>query len=365
MKKKKLCYILPNYDPQADTHFAYLYDFLKKVAQQLDIFLIVEKYTGQDIKGDFKKVYYQKFSWGPMRFLEINFMLRWARLCGYNNFYTHYSYIGALLAGLISRFTFAWSFYWNCASAWNLDRRLRSRIGLWLALKTSKFLVTGTQGLKEEYAQRYNLKRKNIFVMPNWVDAERFSNDRHDKDELRAKYKIAPGKKVLLFVHHLSGRKGSHYLVPIFKNLKSDCVLLIAGQGPAETELASQIQESGLDTKIKMLGQVPNREIAELYSLADVFLMPSKEEGFPRVLLEAMASELPFVAFDTGGVREISPKTAQDFILSVGETEKFARGVEELLNNREIYSKFVGQGKEKVKEFSQVRALEIFINLFK
>ncbi|PJE59906.1 MAG: hypothetical protein COU85_01170 [Candidatus Portnoybacteria bacterium CG10_big_fil_rev_8_21_14_0_10_44_7] len=362
---KKVCYILPKYDPQTDTHFAYLYEFLKAAADRLDIFLIVEKHTVKNIVGNFTRIYWQKFSCWPLRIVELAIVLKLARWRGYRNFYTHYSYIGAFLAGIISRFTFARSFYWNCASAWNLNQRLKSRIGLWLALKTTKFLVTGTEGLKKEYVQRYKFKKDRIFVMPNWVDAERFSKDKYNKDKLREKYKIVTGKKVLLFVHHISDRKGSYYLVPIFKNLKSDGVLLVAGRGPGERWLTKRIQEADLDTKIKMLGQIPNKEVAELYAIADIFLMPSREEGFPRVLLEAMAAGVPFVAFDVGGVKEISPKIARDFILPVSQTKEFAQKVDELLNDYEIYSKFVSQGKEKVKEFSRTRAFEIFVNLFK
>ena len=359
---KKLCYILPEYNPETDTHFAYLYDFLKLAAEKLDIFLIVEKSAGRKIPGNFKKVYYQKFRFGPWRALELVLILKWARFSGYQSFYTHYSYIGAFFAGVVSFLTGGRSFYWNCASAWNLKRKIRSRFLLWLALKTSQHLVTGTEGLKKEYAARYRLRAESIKVMPNWVDLGRFAEVNFNIVALREKFGVPAGAKILLFVHHLSERKGVDYLLPIMEKLKENCVLLIAGHGPEAIKLAETVEQSDLESKVKLLGAVPNREIAELYALADLFLMPSREEGFPRVLLECMASGLPFVAFDTGGVREISPSAAQEFILPPGEVGAFAGKVGFLLNNSEIYNRFREQEKEKVEEFSKEKVVEIFIN---
>lgn len=360
---KKLCYILPEFNPETDTHFAYLYDFLRAAAEKLDIFLIIEKSKGGKIQGSFKKVYCQKFKFWPLRVLELAIVLKLARLAGYKNFYVHYSYIGAVLAGLISRFSKGRSFYWNCASAWNLKQRFRSRFLLRLALKTSHFLVTGTEGLKKEYAKRYDLPERKILVMPNWINPEKFSV-KTEKNVLRQKYGLPAGQKILLFVHRLSERKGADFLVPLMTKLSPDFFLLIAGQGPYGKQLVREIKEKELEKRIRILGRVPNKEIAELYQLADLFVMPSREEGFPRVILEAMAADLPYVAFETGGVREISPATAQDFVLPMGDLDKFVEKIEVLFEKQDVYNKFQQEEEKKVGNFSQEKVLNAFINLF-
>jgi len=80
-----------------------------------------------------------------------------------------------------------------------------------------------------------------------------------------------------------------------------------------------------------MVGEVPHRELPAYYRAADVFLMPSEEEGFPHVLLEAMASGLPHVASDVGGVREITPQELHEYLVPSGDTVEFARKLLDLL----------------------------------
>ena len=68
---------------------------------------------------------------------------------------------------------------------------------------------------------------------------------------------------------------------------------------------------------------MPNRDVARLYAAADVFLMPSEEEGFPRVLLEAMVHRLPFVATDVGGVRDVVPASCAASVVADGDMAAF------------------------------------------
>ncbi|MER3486106.1 MAG: glycosyl transferase, partial [Chloroflexota bacterium] len=67
--------------------------------------------------------------------------------------------------------------------------------------------------------------------------------------------------------------------------------------------------------------------------MADVFMMPSLEEGFPRVLLEAMATGVPFVAVDVGGVRDILSPHQQRCVVPARDCDAFATRLVELLND--------------------------------
>jgi len=365
-KPIKICYILPEYNENTDSHFFHIYEFLEKLSRKLDIFLIVEKSETKDIKLT-RRVYVQKFHFLPFRFLESFFAILKARIFGYKIFYTHYCYIGGINAAIISHLTRGKSYYWNCAMNWLFKQGKYSGMGYRLCLKFSHYLVTGSEEMKKGYASHYNLNPRRIKVMPNWINLERFQNQ---KSQPKAGPPRAEKPKTLLFVHWLSKRKGADMLVPVVKQLKNfksqipNFKLLVIGDGPHKEQLLKEIKENNLDNFIEVLGAVPNEKIVDYYGRADIFIMPSMEEGFPRVLLEAMASGVPYVASDVGAVREISSETAQRFLVKSGEVEKFAQKIQILLSDEKTYNQFKKEELEKVKEYSLDVILNKFLDLF-
>lgn len=354
----KICYILPEYNENTDSHFFHIYEFLEKLSQKLDIFLIVEKSNikAEDIKIT-NTVYVQKFKFIPFRFLESFVMVLKARIKGYKIFYTHYCYIGGINAAIISKLSGGTSYYWNCAMNWLFKQKSFSKTGFNLCLKLSDYLVTGSEEMKKGYASHYNLNPEKIRVMPNWINLERFKLTKKEDSNI----------KNLLFVHWLSKRKGADIIVPIVLKLKqtiSDFKLIVIGHGPYKEKLLQEIKENNLENLITVLGSIPQKEVVGYYDKSDIFIMPSMEEGFPRVLLEAMAMGVPYVATDVGAVREMSPETAQRFLTKPGEVERFVQKIEILITDPKIYKKFREEELEKVKEYSLDNIVNKFIELF-
>ena len=110
-----------------------------------------------------------------------------------------------------------------------------------------------------------------------------------------------------------------------------------------------------------LLGKIPNKDIPGLMRISKLFFMPSEEEGFPRVLLESMAAGLPYVAFDIGGVREISTKEQQEYI--VDDVASMNIGIKEILSNQDIYNKLKQVNLEHVKQFDIKVVKNKFIEL--
>jgi glycosyltransferase involved in cell wall biosynthesis len=365
-KPIKICYILPEYNEDTSSHFFHLYEFLEKLSHKADIFLIVENFKNGKIRvGNI--VYAQKFKFLPLRFLESFFIVLKARMLGYKNFYTHYCYIGGINAAFISRLFGGKSYYWNCAMNWLFKQRGLSKIGYRISLKLSHFLVTGSEAMRRGYIEHYRLNPEKVKVMPNWINLNRFQNSRVAGSRPAGQN---PELKTLLFVHWLSKRKGADTIIPIVKQLESfkshvpKFKLLVVGDGPHKEQLLSGIKENNLKQFIEIIGGVSNKNITEYYAEADLFIMPSMEEGFPRVLLEAMAFGIPYVASDVGAVREISPETAQRFLVKSGEVERFAQKIQILLSDSKIYNQFKKEELEKVKEYSLDRVLDKFLDLF-
>src|SRR3989344_3130800 len=332
MDKRKICFVIPEYNYKTSTHFAYLYDFVELLSREYDIFLVAEKGNGK-VSGAID-YYIQKWRFLPFRIMENLFVLLWARYRGYSNFYVHYSFLSAFQASLISRLSGGITWYWNCGLPWLYKRNWFRQGFEKLVYRLISFLVTGTDNLGSEYARHYKIPISKIITLPNWIDIQKIKNQKSKIkiDEFKNQLKIPPNAKVLLFVHRLSKRKGADHLPEILNQLKNDNVfLLVVGDGPEREALNVKLKTYNLQDKVKFVGWVPQSEVANYFMLADIFLLPSEEEGFPHVLLEAMAPGTLFVASGVGGIPEIIPSAEKNFLVSPRNTKEFADRIRELL----------------------------------
>jgi glycosyltransferase involved in cell wall biosynthesis len=347
----KLCYVLPKYDEKAGEHFFHIHTLLKELSRFMKIGVLIEKCRGKPT-GTFKDLAIIRSSWFPLRLFETFWKLLVFRLKGYRTFYVHYSFFAALTGALITRLLGGRVFYWNCGlphlffKSFGEKEWLRSKLNddwpLRLSLKAVHYLVTGTPLMKQYYHDQFGVPLHKIVVVPNEIDLRRFK-------PTKPRNKIP----VVLFVHRISERKGAQYVVPIAERVlkKTKARFVIAGDGPYLPQLKAEIAKKRLDRWITVLGSVPNKEVPKLYAKADVFLMPSMEEGFPRVLLEAMAMGTPFVASDVGGVRDIVSPRARAFVVPSGNVEGFAEKLSELLSDKKERERLSKEGLKHIKQY--------------
>jgi glycosyltransferase involved in cell wall biosynthesis len=150
------------------------------------------------------------------------------------------------------------------------------------------------------------------------------------RQALRSQYGWRDDEFVVLTVHWLAFRRGSRLLVPAFEKFVAGGVagarFVIAGAGPDLERVRREAADSSLASSIEVLGAIPNRELPDLYRAADCFLMPSYEEGFPRVLLEAMATELPLVTTTAGGSADVVGSD-YPYIVPTGDVDVIAHAL--------------------------------------
>jgi glycosyltransferase involved in cell wall biosynthesis len=308
----------------------------------------------------------------PLRFLEESFRLLAARLRGLRIFYIHYSYTGALAAALVVRLFGGASYYWNCSvyKAFRPERnapwgdRLRYRWNTLLletAVRWSTHLVTGTPRMARYYAEQAGIPLESIRILPNFIDLARFHSA--GREEARARLDLDSSRPVVLFLHRIAPRKGAHHLPEILRRLEREVgalTLLVAGDGPYLPELKRRLAGGGFSSRIDFRHWVPNTDAPLYFAAADLYIMPSVEEGFPRVLLEAMASGCPFVAFDVGGVRDVLSGPLQDCVVEAGDLEAFAAVCVRALRSEELRNGWRDRGADRVKLFSEENAAEQF-----
>ncbi len=145
--------------------------------------------------------------------------------------------------------------------------------------------------------------RKKIFILYNGIKPIVCSKS---KVELKNKFGVKAENIVIVSIGRLIHEKGFDILIKAIKcvtdNGVSNFHTLIIGEGPERRNIEKLIQALGLESKVRLLGRI--KDISEAYSIADIFVSPSRRSAFDLVLLEALSASLPIVATDVGGSRE-------------------------------------------------------------
>lgn len=161
--------------------------------------------------------------------------------------------------------------------------------------RDAEAVVANSRGLRELALETADVP---IDVIPNGVAVDEFEPIYPDRDTLQ-----------VLCVSRLVERKGIRYLVDAIGEL--DVELTIIGEGDQEETLKQQVVDLGIEDRVTFAGYVPHEEISEYYENADVFVLPSKNEGMSNTVLEALAGGLPVITTDTGGTAELIDDNGQ------------------------------------------------------
>lgn len=161
--------------------------------------------------------------------------------------------------------------------------------------------IDAYHALSPTVAQRYSefgVNRERVHTIPNIIDEEFEAGDQ------------AQENTKILFVGFFHKHKGVDRLIPIFERYVSQydhsATLTIVGDGPLKNKLEGSVNSSLVSEQIDLRGKVQNGELPRLYANHSVFLFPARwDEPFGRVFLEAMATDTPVVATNTGSVKEI------------------------------------------------------------
>ncbi len=147
----------------------------------------------------------------------------------------------------------------------------------------------------------HELGSAKLAVISNGIDVSRFEPQPAIRQQLRAELGLGESSWVVGTVGRLTEPKNHQLLLrAVAPLLGPDSWLVIVGDGPLAERLSDLAVQLGVDDRVRMLGR--REDVARILTAFDVFVLSSSTEGLPLVILEAMATELPVVATDVGGV---------------------------------------------------------------
>jgi len=195
-------------------------------------------------------------------------------------------------------------------------------------LVNSDYVLVVNQSLKSKVLE-LGIKSEKIYVTPNAVDVEKFNPN---GKKLPFDIEITPDKPSILFVGNLVHQKGLRYLLAAKKQMDSDVELLIVGDGPLRHDLEKKVVDDQIEDVVFVGAR---RDVDQIMPSADLFVLPSISEGFPITLLEAMASGLPVVATDVGGVGEVVADGV-GILVKPSDPGELAGAMDKILKNSEL-----------------------------
>ena len=220
----------------------------------------------------------------------------------------HYMYPDCYAAVLVGRFlrkpvvVSARGSDVNLFSRFSIIRRL-----LIYVLLRADHVIAVSSALQRAIVQ-LGVSEEKVSVIPNGVDGGKFK--KISKQKARQILGLPADGPVLLSVGGLTGVKGFHHLIRAFNILVEESKgiepkLMIVGEGPSRNDLGIIISELGLSSHVQLVGAVPHERLYLWYNAADLFCLASEREGWPNVVLEALACGTPVVGTAVGGIPEI------------------------------------------------------------
>jgi glycosyltransferase involved in cell wall biosynthesis len=194
------------------------------------------------------------------------------------------------------------------------------------AARSASRVVAVSQALKQAMVA-LGVEPARIAVLRNGVDLELFRPV--DRDEARRALGLT-APKVLVSVGNLVPEKGHDLFIKTVAALP-EVEALIVGAGPERTRLLELAAGSGVGGRLRIIDEMPQDRLRTVYGAADALVLASTREGWPNVLLEAMACGTPVVAADVGGVREVVAERVAGRVVESRERDAFAHITRELL----------------------------------
>lgn len=209
-----------------------------------------------------------------------------------------------------------------------LDRYMR-----WFHQHCDKIFVPSPS--TKAHLERQGYKR--VEVKGNGVDLALFQ-PHVDRTAVRARYGLKDDHFILLFVGRLAPEKGIDVLLNTFhflpERIKSHSRLVLVGEGPLYEGLAKTYGNG--HSGVHVLGFRHGRELADIYAASDLFVFPSATETFGNVVLEAMASGIPVIGANAGGICDNIRHMRTGWLCQPGDVEQFRQAVVTLHDEPEL-----------------------------
>ncbi len=229
------------------------------------------------------------------------------------------------------------------------------------AINQSDAVTSVSESLKQDTYTNFPNIKKEIQVIPNFINLEEYKNHDH---RCQKKMYAPLNERLLIHVSNFRKVKRVEDVLRVFDKVRKvmPAKLILVGDGPEKGNIEKLCRELDTCNDIKSLGKIVNPE--QVLAIADLFLLPSETESFGLAALEAMASHVPVISTNSGGLPEVNIHGYSGYMSNVGDVEDMAKNAIHILGNDAILKQFKDNAYEQAKKFDIAVILPMYEALY-
>jgi len=228
------------------------------------------------------------------------------------------------------------------------------------AINNSDAVTAVSKSLKKETITSFKLEKK-IQVIPNFIDSTlyKFENDK----TLRRSF-AKDSEKIIIHISNFRKVKRVQDVLKVFVKIRKEIPskLLLIGDGPERLKMEQLCRNLDLCDNVRFIGKL--KAVERVLSVSDLFLLPSETESFGLVALEAMASKVPVVSSNSGGLPEVNIEGKTGFLLEVKDIDGMARKSISLLADQNKLEQFKENAFSHAMEFDLPNILPLYEKIY-
>lgn len=228
------------------------------------------------------------------------------------------------------------------------------------AINHSNAVTAVSESLKNDTYEHFEIKR-SIEVIPNFICPSHYKL----KPEKDFKSSFAPnGERIITHISNFRSVKRVQDVVEIFKRILDEipAKLILVGDGPERQMVEELCRKLGTCEDTHIIGKLKKPE--EVLAISDLFVLPSEAESFGLAALEAMASGVPVISTNTGGLPELNEHGVTGFLSNVGDVDDMAANALRILREDATLDIFRANALKRAEEFNIDRILPKYVALY-
>lgn len=230
------------------------------------------------------------------------------------------------------------------------------------SMNKSDVITSVSESLKEDILRLFDVK-KEVHVVPNFIDIERHRR-KSLNTECHRNRMANEEERIITHISNLRPVKRLTDVIEVFDRVQKQipAKLIVIGEGPDKLKAEELCAKKGIESKVIFLGN--SLEINEILSFSDLFILPSEKESFGLAALEAMASGVPVVSSNAGGLPEVIQEGVSGYLSDVGDIESMTNNAIRILENTEVLATFKRNAMRLAENFSIDKVVPIYESLY-